>query len=329
MANARSNYNSEPSYTAGSYRSDSSTSSGGGFCWKQFCCAIVCFMLLIASAAMIYIVVDGNQESESQTPASSTGKDGSVSKRNSKSGGKEGTVKSFNWCGSNKRMAVLTFDDGPSVTATPNVLADLKTAGMKATFFMSPAVDGEPDAAKCEMVKRVLDDGHSVQSHSWDHADFMTLSDKQVTENLKKNKEWLTECAGDSVGKLELDMFRPPYGSLDYTRAQFISNELGYKIATWNLETEDFRGGNASEVMNRISDKYMQLVPDQQGSVIILMHDKTYVEKGSLGVIPMIKKYFDKKGYEFGTAGQCYNKCDEYVDFCKMEGVWPGVFEQP
>ncbi|CEP01886.1 hypothetical protein PBRA_008829 [Plasmodiophora brassicae] len=329
MANDR-----EPSYSVASYDENEGRDSRDGFCWKQFCCALVCFMLMLASAAMIYIIVDNNQDSEprSGSAASSSAMGGTSTGAHGKnpvSGGKEGTVKSFNWCGANKRLAVLTFDDGPSPIATPNVLSDLKNTGIKATFFMSPAADGEPDASKCDLVKRILADGHSVQSHSWDHVDFMRLNDQEVTANLNKNKQWLKDCAGDQADKLEANMFRPPFGSLDYTRAQFVSNELGYTIATWNLDSEDFRGGNASAVMDRIHEKYTQMVPDKQGSVIILMHDKMYTEKGTLGAIPMIKKYFDKLGYSFGTAPQCYNKCDEYVDFCKMEGVWPGVFEQP
>jgi peptidoglycan/xylan/chitin deacetylase (PgdA/CDA1 family) len=338
-------YESETSMSAtyATVEGGATTSSGRG-CFFNFCCFLLIILLLGAIATAITMGVDGSKHGNSAapssrnspTPSASTGGEtlpesngASKAAFNPSSGGKEGTVKSFNWCGKNQKMAVLTFDDGPSVTATPNVLVDLKETGIKATFFMSPAVDGTPDSAKCNLVERILADGHSVQSHSWDHKDFANLTDVQVVANLNKNKEWLTSCAGNQIDNLNLNMFRPPYGSLDYVRAQYISNELGYTIATWNIETEDFRGGNADDIVQRIDDKYQQLIPDKKGSVIILMHDKTYIEGGSIGAIKGIKRYFDKLGYTFGTAGECYSGCDEYTDFCKMDGVWPGVFEQP
>jgi peptidoglycan/xylan/chitin deacetylase (PgdA/CDA1 family) len=304
--------------------------AGAKFCWKQFCCALIFLSLLIGACAIIYIVVDGNSSHSSivkkngadQSPIRGNG-------RNVVSGGKEGTVKAFNWCGANKKMAVLTFDDGPSVAGTPNVLRDLAALGAKGTFFVSPAVNGEPDASQCDLIKRILDEGHSVQSHSWDHKDFMNLNDQQVTMNLQKNKAWIEKCAGSSIDKLTLSTFRPPFGSLDFVRAQFISNELGYKIATWNMETEDYKGGNATTIMGNVTEKYTQLIPDGQESVIVLMHDKSYVDGGAIGLLPLLVNYFDKKGYTFGTTDQCYEKCDPYVDFCKMEGLLPGVFEQP
>eukprot|EP00474_Spongospora_subterranea_P009278 CRZ09736.1 hypothetical protein [Spongospora subterranea] len=321
-------YNTEPSYSVESYDSNATAASGPGFCWKQFCCALICLILLIAAAAMVYIVVDGNQDvaahdaKESKTPANKAGQGAPAS-------GKQGTVKSFNWCGGHKKKVVLTFDDGPSVVATPNVLVDLDAIGAKGTFFVTPAVDGEPDTAKCAMVEKVLEQGSQIKLHSYKHDDFMGMVDVAVIDDMKKTHDWATKCAGAQKDKLNVNMFRPPYGSLDYTRAQFISNELGYTIATWNLDTEDFRGGNATFLMDRIKEKYAQLIPDNESSVMMLMHDKTYVPGGSFGLLPMVKKFFDAKGYEFITADQCYEGCDPNLNYCKMEGVWPGVFEQP
>jgi len=248
--------------------------------------------LLVGACALVYIVVDGNRAQAAKKTGVDQSSTGRAAGRNTVSGGKEGTVKAFNWCGANKKMAVFTFDDGPSVKGTPNVLRDLAAVGAKGTFFLSPAVNGEPDATQCDLVKRILDEGHSVQSHSWDHKDFMTMTDKQVTDNLKKNRYWIERCAGSSIDKLKLNTFRPPFGSLDYVRAQYISNELGYKIATWNMETEDYKGGNATSIMGNVNEKYAQLIPDGQESVIILMHDHVYTETGSLGLLPQLVKFF-------------------------------------
>lgn len=62
----------------------------------------------------------------------------------------------------NKRIA-LTFDDGPSSSVTPGVLDTLKRHNVKATFF----VLGSSVIQNPGLVKRELEEGHQVGSHSW------------------------------------------------------------------------------------------------------------------------------------------------------------------
>ncbi|MBA5790293.1 polysaccharide deacetylase family protein, partial [Escherichia coli] len=75
----------------------------------------------------------------------------------------------------NKRIA-LTFDDGPSASVTPGVLDTLKRYDVKATFF----VLGSSVVQNPGLVKRELDEGHQVGSHSWDHPQLTKLSEQEV-----------------------------------------------------------------------------------------------------------------------------------------------------
>lgn len=75
-------------------------------------------LLLGGTAALIYKVVEGSHDGGDDSKSNDN--------VNTLSGGREGPVRAFNFCGSKKRKAVLTFDDGPSVEATPNVLKDLR-----------------------------------------------------------------------------------------------------------------------------------------------------------------------------------------------------------
>jgi peptidoglycan/xylan/chitin deacetylase (PgdA/CDA1 family) len=64
-----------------------------------------------------------------------------------------------------KGTVALTFDDGPTEEYTPQILAILKKYNIKATFFMvGYNAKNHPD-----MVKRVLADGHAINSHSLTH----------------------------------------------------------------------------------------------------------------------------------------------------------------
>ncbi|EEW20140.1 polysaccharide deacetylase [Listeria monocytogenes FSL R2-503] len=81
----------------------------------------------------------------------------------------------------NKRIA-LTFDDGPSASVTPGVLDTLKRHNVKATFF----VLGSSVIQNPGLVKRELEEGHQVGSHSWDHPQLTKQSTQEVYNQILK-----------------------------------------------------------------------------------------------------------------------------------------------
>ena len=85
------------------------------------------------------------------------------------SGGEEkdasGSLSSDNEQGVAKKIAYLTFDDGPS-EQTATVLDILKEEGIHATFFL---VGEEITAETEEIVKRMVEEGHTVGLHTYSH----------------------------------------------------------------------------------------------------------------------------------------------------------------
>src|SRR3954469_4713582 len=63
------------------------------------------------------------------------------------------------------RTVALTFDDGPDPTWTPRVLAVLARAGVNATFCLI----GRQAAADPALVRRIVEAGHTLCDHTWDH----------------------------------------------------------------------------------------------------------------------------------------------------------------
>lgn len=61
---------------------------------------------------------------------------------------------------------VLTFDDGPHPTLTPKVLEVLAQYGMSATFFI---VGRNINAKTFPLVQRMVREGHTLASHSYNH----------------------------------------------------------------------------------------------------------------------------------------------------------------
>jgi peptidoglycan-N-acetylglucosamine deacetylase len=98
---------------------------------------------------------------------------------------------------------VLTFDDGPDPASTPVILDLLGRHNLKATFF----VVGTRAARYPELIKDILDQGHTIGNHSWDHDYFLMLrSIKRLHENIHKTQGILKELG------IQPYIFRPPMG---------------------------------------------------------------------------------------------------------------------
>ena len=66
---------------------------------------------------------------------------------------------------SEQKIAYLTFDDGPTLKATPKILDILKEEDVVATFF----VVGKHVKENAELVKRAYDEGHFIANHGYNH----------------------------------------------------------------------------------------------------------------------------------------------------------------
>jgi len=133
----------------------------------------------------------------------------------------------------------LTFDDGPS-TFTPTLLNYLKTEKLSASFFLI----GSNVIQHPEIVKRELDEGHHLASHTWSHHALTTLTNEQIVAEMK----W-TEKAVLAATGLRLKYMRPPYGDIN-NRVRFVLKKLGYIPVDWTgdaFDTNDWRQPTMSE----------------------------------------------------------------------------------
>src|SRR3990167_6424485 len=77
------------------------------------------------------------------------------------------------WAGGNtyssirtdKKVISLTFDDGPTPPYTNQILDILKKHGVKATFF----VTGDNASIHPALLKRMMEEGHEIGNHTWNH----------------------------------------------------------------------------------------------------------------------------------------------------------------
>ena len=76
-----------------------------------------------------------------------------------------------------KKIAFLTFDDGPSTTVTPKILDVLKEYNVKATFFLI-GKNIEQNKKSKELVKREFNEGHAIGNHTYSHEENMLFPNK-------------------------------------------------------------------------------------------------------------------------------------------------------
>lgn len=117
----------------------------------------------------------------------------------------------------------LTFDDGPHPDITPFVLDLLKEYDAKATFFCI----GNNVLKYPFIYKRIIDEGHSVGNHTYQHLNGWKTSDKDYLEDIIHAQKYI-----------DSKLFRPPYGRI--TRFQTQAIKAIFKIIMWDILSGDF-----------------------------------------------------------------------------------------
>ena len=186
-----------------------------------------------------------------------------------------------------RKQAALTFDDGPDVYYTTKILDILRENNIKATFF----IVGQRAAKHPEMLKRIVNDGHSIGNHSWDHPDLNKLTAEQVKSEVER-----TDNIFFSIAAFHSHLFRPPYGAA----SRSVVNELasmGYKVIDWSVDTRDWAGTPPATIMNNVKK---ELKPGG----IILEHcagGRNENLDNTVNALPEIISYIKELGYTFVT----------------------------
>jgi peptidoglycan-N-acetylglucosamine deacetylase len=81
----------------------------------------------------------------------------------------------------------LTFDDGPTPETTLRVLSLLNKAGAKATFFLS----GVRVAANPELVGQIVEGGHAIYGHAWEHENLALASPARAVNAMRRIEDAL------------------------------------------------------------------------------------------------------------------------------------------
>lgn len=191
------------------------------------------------------------------------------------------------------KRAALTFDDGPDVHYTTQILDVLKQHGVKATFFiMGTRAQAHPD-----MVRRIANEGHVIGNHTWDHPKLP----KESTEALKSEID-RTNVQLHSILGYYPALFRPPYGAATQEEVRMLGT-MGYKVINWSVDTRDWSGTAPLQILHNVRR-------EAHPGAIILEHcagGKGEDLSNTVQALPQIIALLKSQGYSLVTVPELLN----------------------
>ncbi|MEU3233651.1 polysaccharide deacetylase family protein [Nocardiopsis alba] len=183
-------------------------------------------------------------------------------------------------CGEEKCIA-LTFDSAPG-RYTEELLDLLEEEEVPVTFFLlGKSIERYPD-----LVERMVDEGHELANHTWNHPRLDESDEDEIREELVSTQDAIEEVSGEVP-----TLMRPPQGRTD-DRVAEISAELGLSQILWTVTAKDYETTDSDLIHERVMDD-----ADQDG--IILLHD---IYDGTVPAVPGIIADLKDEGYTFVTV---------------------------
>ncbi len=178
-----------------------------------------------------------------------------------------------------EKILHLTFDDGPHLVATTFVLEELKKYNAKATFFCI----GKNVEENFDLYKKLIDEGHVVGNHTYDHLNGWKTKDKEYLDNIFKAKKII-----------DSNLFRPPYGRITKLQLKHLQTEK-YKLKTimWSVLSGDFDEEITGE------ECYQTVIKKSKKGSVIVFHDSQKALPRLQYALPLALKYFSDQGFVF------------------------------
>ncbi|MFJ8786522.1 glycosyltransferase [Streptomyces sp. NPDC102476] len=211
------------------------------------------------------------------------------------------------------RRLVLTFDDGPDPTWTPKVLDVLKKHHAHAVFF----VTGTMASRYPDLVKRIVDEGHEVGLHTFNHPDLSFQSKKRIDWELSQNQLALAGAAG-----IRTSLFRPPYSSFadamddrSWPVTEYIGTR-GYITVVNNTDSEDWQKPGVRQIIRNAT-------PKNGKGAIVLMHDSGGDRHQTVQALDRFLPDMQGKGYVFDNLTEALDAPTAHTAVAGPE-LWKG-----
>ena len=181
----------------------------------------------------------------------------------------------------NEKNIYLSFDDGPHPEITLFVLEELEKYKAEASFFCV----GHNVALYPNVYKKILENGHVVGNHTYNHPNGWETS----------TKEYLEDVAAASK-HIETNLFRPPYGRIKSQQAKGLKkamNNENTRVIMWDVLSLDFDTSFSPQQCLR------NVMKNSANGSIVVFHDSEKAFTNLRYSFPEAIKQLAEQGYQF------------------------------
>lgn len=196
--------------------------------------------------------------------------------------------------GEDKKIAILTFDDGPHPVYTPQILDILDKENIKATFF----VTGNQIYKHPEIGRKIISQGSDMGVHTFSHFD--NPDDEALDRSVFiKELDFTQKIFAYEYG-YKTNLFRVPFFSVDekisYDTLQYIreAKKRGLIISAPTVDSIDWQIKQEKSIIKRSTTTDVQ-------TAVILLHDAGGERESTVEALPEVIKFYKDRGYEFTT----------------------------
>ncbi|MBR3423817.1 MAG: polysaccharide deacetylase family protein [Clostridia bacterium] len=188
-----------------------------------------------------------------------------------------------------QKVVYLTFDCGYENGFTPKILDVLKEKNAKGIFFVTGAyIDTASD-----IIRRMLDEGHLVGTHTNNHKNMALLSAEEFIDEILSNEEKLKSHIPDAP---DMIYYRPPMGATSEW-ALAMAQAMGLTTVMWSWTQYDYDPDNQPDPYSALENAKSGLRP----GCVYLLHAVSATNASILGdLIDFIRA----QGYEIRRMDQ-------------------------
>ncbi len=199
------------------------------------------------------------------------------------------------------KTMVLSFDDGPDETYTPQILDILEREHVPASFF----VIGLNAQRNLPLLQRMARAGYEIGNHTTLHPDLTHVSPRRLFFELNTCRRLIESITGRST-----ILFRPPYNadsepnSGSELRPIALAEQQHYYTIGESIDPLDWQAGvTPQQILSRVRQQ------DSLGN-IILLHDAGGDRSATVQALPALIHYYKQRGYRFATLSQLMHRPD-------------------
>lgn len=202
----------------------------------------------------------------------------------------------------NKKIAFLTFDDGPS-DRTPEVLAGLKATGGHATFFN---ISREEVGVDKSLLNEILADGNAIAVHSFSHDyNYLYPGRWASASHIGCDIDYAVAQMRSVIGSgYTTGAIRNPGGHMSWNgwkKADPAMTERHMSWIDWNSLSKDAEGKPLTSVDEAVANIKSTAAEYGTPNVLVILNHDAPDKKITAKAVPAMVKYLKSQGYELGV----------------------------